>query len=350
MLLLWLKKSMIRAGYFLDTHMSQNIIYQWIKSDVVKPAHRHAALVLAGERADGLAWLGFISRLLVLLGLLSLAVGVVFFFAYNWNDMGRMVKFAVLQVILVLTFVTYHFKSGSPWLAQALLLTGVIVLGALLALFGQTYQTGADPWQLFATWAALITPLVLFSRSEALWVFWAVLINTALVLYLQVNRSFLWLPFTQRQSIWLFLLVNTALLVWYEWLASERLSQHPRWGLSHRWAAQVMGLVVLYILSWIGLESLFGRDIAHVFYFFVYVLLMSGVFWYYRYRCADLLLLTAWCLAVMVFVLSFLGNHLLDSLEAGSLLLMAISLIGMSTWAVSWIKKTHQQLKAEEVA
>ncbi len=330
--------------------MSQNVIYQWIKSGVVKSAHRQQALVLAGERPDGLAWLGFVSRLLVLLGLLSLAVGVVFFFAYNWNDMGRMVKFAVLQVILVLTFVAYYFKSASPWMAQALLLTGVLVLGALLALFGQTYQTGADPWQLFATWALLITPLVLFSRSEALWVFWAVLINTALVLYLQVNRSFLWLPFSHRQSIWLFLLVNVALLVCYEWLASNRFSEHARWGLRHRWAAQVMGLVVLYILSWIGLESLFGRNISHAFYFLCYVLLMLGVFWYYRYRCPDLLLLTAWCLAAMVFVLSFLGNHVLNSLEAGGLLLMAISLIAMSTWAVSWIKKTHQQLQAEEAA
>lgn len=48
-------------------------------------------------------------------------------------------------------------------------------IGSLLALVGQTYQTGADIWELFAPWAALITPLA--GRSGAVWGLWAVLLN-----------------------------------------------------------------------------------------------------------------------------------------------------------------------------
>ena len=34
---------------------------------------------------------------------------------------------------------------------------------------GLTYQTGADPWQLFATWALMLLPLAALGRSPLLW-------------------------------------------------------------------------------------------------------------------------------------------------------------------------------------
>ena len=44
---------------------------------------------------------------------------------------------------------------------KAALLAAALLTGGLLALIGQTYQTGADTFELFATWAALILPWVL---------------------------------------------------------------------------------------------------------------------------------------------------------------------------------------------
>jgi uncharacterized membrane protein len=38
-------------------------------------------------------------------------------------------------------------------------------LGVLLALFGQTYQTGVDPWETFFNWALLMLPWTLPARS-----------------------------------------------------------------------------------------------------------------------------------------------------------------------------------------
>ena len=66
---------------------------------------------------------------------------------------------------------------------KAALLVAAILLGVLLALFGQTYQTGADTWELFATWAALITPWVIVGRFAGLWMLWLALLNVAIVLY-----------------------------------------------------------------------------------------------------------------------------------------------------------------------
>ncbi|MEZ5471869.1 MAG: DUF2157 domain-containing protein [Marinicella sp.] len=323
--------------------MSESI-YQWIKSGLVKPEYKQKALELAGERPSGTAWLQFSKQVLISLGLLSLAIGVVFFFAYNWNELGRSFKFMILQLLLVMTFLAYFLKSGNKVLAQALLLAGVIVLGALLALFGQTYQTGADPWQLFATWAVMILPLVIFAKSEALWVFWALLTNTGLTLYMYVNPSFFGMVFLSRQIPWLYLVVNGLLLVLLEWLSNKQAPQKV--SLTYRWAAQVVGLAVLYALTMIAMEVVWRNDNQFI-SGLLYLVAMSGFFAYYRFVKKDLMLLTGWCLALIIFILALLAETVFSHMDAGGMLLMALTLIGLTTVAVTWIKKTHEQFKLE---
>ncbi|TDR19430.1 DUF2157 domain-containing protein [Marinicella litoralis] len=322
-------------------------IYRWLKSGLIEPGHHQQALQLAGERAAPHAWLLFIKKMLIMLGLLSLAFGVVFFFAFNWNELGRMFKFMVIQTLLVGLFVGYFFKSKSFWLSQALLLAAVIVLGALLALFGQTYQTGADPWQLFAIWGLLITPLVLFSKSEVLWVVLAALLNTALSLYLDVHRSFLGFGFLGRHMPWIYLLLNTSLLLVLEWLSGPKGQRPQSLALPHRWAAQVLGLVVIYIVGLLGLSAIWGNSETSNINLLLFSVFMILAFLFYRRLHKDLLLLTAWSLSMIVFVLALLANTVFHNFDAGGLLLMALCLIGMSTFAVSWLKKTHVSFKQE---
>ena len=262
--------------------MSESI-YQWIKAGLIADEHQTEALALAGERPNRAGWLQFVLRLLVLLGLLSLAFGVVFFFAYNWNDMGRQVKFIALQTLLLASFLLYVFKAKSAWTAQALLLSAVLVLGALLALFGQTYQTGADPWQLFATWAALILPLVVLSRSEVLWLVLALLVNTALSLYLQVNRSLFGWVLWGHQMTWVLFVLNGLFLLFTEWLASARAQRWPWMALSHRWAAQVLGVAVIYLLGIMGLEAIWGSADTRAINALMFLGFMAVVFYAYRF-------------------------------------------------------------------
>ena len=85
-------------------------IYRWIKAGLIPSDQSQSALELAEERASSSDWLSFVLKLLVLLGVLSLAFGLVFFFAYNWNALGREFKFITLQVLLVAVFALYFFK------------------------------------------------------------------------------------------------------------------------------------------------------------------------------------------------------------------------------------------------
>lgn len=329
-------------------------IYQWIKQGLVNPEQQQQALEIAGERASRSDWLVFNKQFMVVMGVLSLAVGVVFFFAFNWNEIPRLYKFLTLEVLLVAFFVAYYFKSKSFWMAQALLLGAVIVLGALLALFGQTYQTGADPWQLFATWAGLIMPLVLLARSEVLWIFWAALLNLALGLYLQVHHGFFGLWFDGSQMAWIYLLVNGVLLVWLESLSSQSVKATSIFGskfsLKHRWAAQLVGMLVLFIATTLGVDAIWDRSNYRVLNTLIFFIMMTSLFLYYRYKARDLLLLTTWALALIVYFLVLLANSIFDDLDAAGFLLMAVSLIGMSTLAVRWIKQTHELFQQERLS
>jgi uncharacterized membrane protein len=93
-------------------------------------------------------------------------LGVIFWLAANWDTLGRFGRFALLQGVFVVMCAGALLK---PAARTPLLLLALLAVGGLFAYFGQTYQTGADPWQLFALWAALTLPLCLAARSDVLW-------------------------------------------------------------------------------------------------------------------------------------------------------------------------------------
>jgi hypothetical protein len=124
-----------------------------------------------------------------LLGAALGGLGIVLWIAANWESMGRMQRFALLQGFLVVMCL------GAAWRTAARVPLGVLALlgtGALFAFFGQTYQTGADPWQLFALWALLTLPLALAVRSDALWVPWVVVAMTGIALWAQAHTPQFW--------------------------------------------------------------------------------------------------------------------------------------------------------------
>jgi len=116
-------------------------------------------------------------------------LGVIFWIAANWDTLGRFGRFALLQGVVL------AMCAGALWRPAArapLLLLALLATGALFAYFGQTYQTGADPWQLFALWAVLTLPLCLAARSEVLWAPWALVVMTAISLWVHAHTGHRW--------------------------------------------------------------------------------------------------------------------------------------------------------------
>lgn len=121
-------------------------------------------------------------RLLWLAGVLSLLAAVVFFVAANWEALGRLARFALLHALLVAAVGAALWRPPPARAGRLGLLAAFILSGTLLALFGQTYQTGADVHELFFAWAALGLPLVLLGQWAVTWGAWALVLNVAFAL------------------------------------------------------------------------------------------------------------------------------------------------------------------------
>ncbi|HYC52144.1 MAG TPA: DUF2157 domain-containing protein, partial [Gemmatimonadaceae bacterium] len=100
-------------------------------------------------------WRGFLATTLALFGGALVLAGVVCFVAFNWSRIGRYGKFALVELAIVAA-VVIAWKKLPKLSGQMALFGAAVLVGPLLAVYGQTYQTGADPYGLFLVWAALV--------------------------------------------------------------------------------------------------------------------------------------------------------------------------------------------------
>jgi uncharacterized membrane protein len=156
------------------------------------------ALDLSGARPDAAAWRQLALRLLNGAGIAALGAGVIFFVAANWQDYGMMGRFAIVQAGLAACVGLALWRPPPAPLGQAALTLAVLLTGALLALFGITYQTGADVYELFFAWALLALPFALASGAAPVWAAWWVVLNVGIALYCSV----------QQMSVLRFLIAN----------------------------------------------------------------------------------------------------------------------------------------------
>lgn len=145
-------------------------------------------------------WRAFGARLLHAAGTGSLGAGVIFFVAANWQAWGLVGRFGLLEAGLLLCIVAALWRPPPARGGQAALLLATLFAGALLALFGQSYQTGADVYELFFNWALLTLPFAVVALSGAVWAVWWVVLDVGLALLcggLAPDRFF-WLIFADR--------------------------------------------------------------------------------------------------------------------------------------------------------
>jgi uncharacterized membrane protein len=124
---------------------------------------------------------------LTLAGAACAGLGLIFWVAANWGLLSRPQQFALLQSIVLLPCAAVAVSARGR---AALGLLALIATGGLFAYFGQTYQTGADTWELFAVWAALALPLALCARSDAVWSAWTIVALSGLSLWCGARAGF----------------------------------------------------------------------------------------------------------------------------------------------------------------
>lgn len=342
---------------------ARRTIEQLLQQDILPLKNAEAAATHLEVYPSKRTWLDFFDKALLIIGAVALVLSLVFFIAYNWQNLGKIGKFALVEGALAITialYVSLSFRRQFQLIRQLLLLIASIITGSLLALFGQIYQTGADTWQLFFAWTILITPWVVIARFPALWLLWLGLINAFLLLYLDVaNLQFIKYSLQNISQVAILALFN--FIAFYSWLIGfdNKTSSIPY--LFHRinvkkstaqinsaqtnsslhWSTYVVGFLSTFFMTYLAIVTVF--DNGNIWATLIATLLWLGwcgfMLWQFYQRRLDLLMLTYLSFSIITVVMFWVGKWLLDDFEGGGFLILALLLIGMSSAAVVWLRK-----------
>lgn len=286
-------------------------------------------------------------RVIALLGAALVGIGVILWLAANWPDLGRMTKFVLLESLIVLG------AAGALWKVparQALLLVTLLAQGGVLAFFGQTYQTGADAWQLFALWAALGLLFALASRHDALWLPWVLVAMLAISLWTAAMVGHSWLLRDEVNGFYYASWAMDAALIFLlaPLPAVRRLTGAGTW--SYRAAV----LLTVGHVSFAALNALFSSQVGSHYGIGVLVLgaaaglFASAVFF-------DVFALSVVVLAIDVLLIAGAGRYLLDTRhgEVGTFLVLGLfsaAIVAASASGVRALIRRHETTDSEGVA
>ncbi|MES2070145.1 MAG: DUF2157 domain-containing protein [Pseudomonadota bacterium] len=313
----------------------RNALVDWTAQGRLPAVALPAALQLAGITPTTRDWRRFFDRLCLWLGAIFLAAAVIFFFAYNWQEMGRFAKFGLVEALIAGAALLAWRLDLQRTTGKAALLFITLLIGALLALVGQTYQTGADTYELFAVWALAALPLVVVGQFGALWLFWLALLNLAVALYFQIFWGVFGvfgLLFSPEKLLWTLFLLDTAALCLWEFCAWRGIA----W-MRERWSARVLAVASGSLVAALALYAIFdtGSNAAGA---LAYLLWMAAAYAYYRHRTRDIFVLAGGVLSAIVVIAAFLSNLMLRHGDGGAFLLIGMLVIGLSAAGGMWLK------------
>lgn len=311
-------------------------ILDWAGQGRIALEDLRPALVATNALPTADQWRAFLDRVLLFMGAVLLGAGVIFFFAFNWQDLGRFAKFGLVQALIVAALALVWKLGLDRPAGKAALITAALLVGALLALVGQTYQTGADTFELFAAWAFAILPWALVARVPLLWLGWLALVNLAIALYfLTFGRSWLGiaLVIAPENLMWLLFGFNTAALVIWEGLAAAGIV----W-LRERWSPRILAcasggmataLAVYDLFDWYRFNEWGGP---------VWLAWIIAAYAAYRHWTKDLFVLAGGVLSLTVVAATFLSKETRFN-DAGAFLFIGLVVIAISGLGGWWLKQ-----------
>ncbi|MDR2726964.1 MAG: DUF2157 domain-containing protein, partial [Deltaproteobacteria bacterium] len=317
----------------------------------LSPEAYEAALRFLGIRPGPRHWSAFWRRVLAFGGVLFFAFGVICFFAHNWAAMHHFSKFALIAACILVSGLCAVWRGLDSLPGKLALVLAAICIGPLLAVYGQTYQTGADAWELFRAWTLVLVPLALAGRQAALWLL-------------------VWLAGSAWGGMYLggfhipeepeFLLAQSMCLAAWEIAARhwENNAAH-RW-LEATWLPRIIGFTTLFVLNLhLAAMIMTGRlpDPAHVLFLpgggahlALYACLLPGGWLWYRKRRPDLFMLSCGLFSLASLLFCVLVKVCGVDWDAGSLLVSGLCIAGITAACGHVLRRLHQTMEAEKAA
>jgi uncharacterized membrane protein len=203
----------------------------------LSPAGAMDALQLTGARPSRDQWRAFAAHLAQVAGVVSLIAGAIFFVAANWQAFGVTGRFVLLQSAFAIAIGLAIWRAPPARSGHMALVVAMMLVGAMFALFGQTYQTGADVYELFLIWALFALPFAIVAQNGVHWALWWCILNVALALFTGFlgTRHFLWMwfdrfGFDRAPLLMAAAIINFAGAAVFARLGTSRFAVHaPEW-------------------------------------------------------------------------------------------------------------------------
>jgi uncharacterized membrane protein len=300
----------------------------------------------AGARPSAAESRRFLQRMLGIGGLVSLAASLVFFVAANWSRLAVFGRFALVELVLLGCGIAALVRPPPATPGRAALFLAFVATGALLALFGQTYQTGADVYELFLAWALLGLPVAVLGNWSVTSATWLLVLNLALALFCgwQPAGGLLWTMIGGRpRQPAMLLLVATWLNVML-WFAFEqcRVTAVPGWvrrlAISCAFAYGCWAAVLGIVASPSSTLAVAGVGLA-----------MALVVFHARRRREDVYPLALVFGSAIIIGIAFIVEAM-DFDDESVLIVLALWLIGASAFAARFLAATARDWRQERMA
>lgn len=318
-------------------------------SGVLPPQALERALQLAVETPPRPWWRRFISTSLMGLGSLLVLSGVIYFFAFNWAGLHRFGKLGLIMAAVAASAVAAK-RLGEGLAGQFALLFAAVLVGPLLAVYGQAYQTGADPYELFLGWAVLILPWVALARFGPLWLLLLALVNVGIPLYW--DQALAWDGDSGPAALGLTL----ALVNGLAWGTQEHFAHRGVEWLQPRWLPRVLSVMTLAplvaIAEWMTVDPS-DTTPFHVASLLLLVLVAGLTYAFHRLVRSELFFLTLDALGAMVLVTTLAGRALFHGNSEWdwirSFFFMGALIVGEVGLTVWWLRQEARARGTEDV-
>lgn len=203
--------------------------------------------------------------------MLFFITGISCFIAYNWNKMESFTKISIPIILIILGIIGWFVFQNRVLYRQLFLFSSSFFIGILFAVFGQIYQTGADPYTLFRNWGLFILIFSFVENFYPLWILNITVFTISGMIYSRLYGNFIIICITGSMIILFFLLI-------YIILVRKMLIEVKDW-FFYVLAFSSMTLMTLGI-SWLNLNKGYYRsfDLYGPLYLIVYILFIGLFF------------------------------------------------------------------------
>ncbi len=318
----------------LDLSATRGRLHALAGAGVLDRAELDRALTETDHRPTRASWAAYLDWHALIVGVVLLAAGTIFFVAANWSALPGLARLAIVGAAMIGATLVGGYL-GESLAGRATSMLGGLLFGPVLAVYGQIYQTGADAWQLFAWWTGVLVAYGVLVRFAGIWV--VALLGLHITGFAWIDQE---LGGDSYADVGAFVVVGLALIdALLVGLAERFTSGREREVATH--TAAMAGLAVLLPFGVLAISDDL-QSASHQLGALVLLAALAAIWMIYRWRRPALGMLAAFASVITILVSTLFARILFDGLDAELFGVAALGVViclqvwGFTRWLLDW--------------